>query len=373
MTTESSGSATLLHLRHLTTVRQDITALATGKRLVRVAGMNVLIIGGTGLISTGIVKHLQKRGADISMFNRGKRENTLDGPVGVFTGDRNDPAVLEQCVAGGRKWDVVIDMICFTPEQATGAIRTFAGKCEHFIFCSTVCTYGTKVPPGVVIDETFPQEPISGYGKNKVACENLFTAAHGRGDFACTIIRPSHTYGEGSPLIDQLEPDAIAWDRIARGQPVLCAGDGIGLWNSTHRDDVGKLFAFAALNSKTYGQSYNATTERVFTWRDYYREAADALGTTAQVLPMPAEWIIGHDPKRFGLLREITQFHGPYTSAKARRDVPEFDVEIDFRSGAQRTLADVKRRGAWRDSSADAMYQGMIDKAVALGVRPLDL
>ena len=32
--------------------------------------MRVLIVGGTGLISTGIVKHLLSRGADVTLFNR---------------------------------------------------------------------------------------------------------------------------------------------------------------------------------------------------------------------------------------------------------------------------------------------------------------
>ena len=34
--------------------------------------MRALLIGGTGLISIGIVKHLLARGADVTMFNRGK-------------------------------------------------------------------------------------------------------------------------------------------------------------------------------------------------------------------------------------------------------------------------------------------------------------
>ena len=39
--------------------------------------MRVLMIGGTGLISTGIVKHLLDRKAEITVFNRGKRPSTL--------------------------------------------------------------------------------------------------------------------------------------------------------------------------------------------------------------------------------------------------------------------------------------------------------
>jgi nucleoside-diphosphate-sugar epimerase len=114
--------------------------------------MRVLIIGGTGLISTGIVKHLAAReGIEIAMFNRGQRENTLAADVRHMAGDRNDFVAFENTF-GREIFDVIIDMICFTPEQADSDVRAFAGRCGHFIFCSTVCTYGVKVPPRVLID-----------------------------------------------------------------------------------------------------------------------------------------------------------------------------------------------------------------------------
>jgi nucleoside-diphosphate-sugar epimerase len=332
--------------------------------------MQVLIIGGTGLISRGIVKHLLARGAEVTVFNRAQREDTLPREVKRLRGDRNLFNEFEQAMLATR-FDVVIDMVCFGPEQAAGAVGAFGGRCQQFIFCSTVCTYGIKVPPRVLIDESFPQEPISEYGRNKLACEQVFRRAHEAGRFHLTIIRPSHTYGPGAPLIDNLEGDAVAWDRIERDQPVLCAGDGLGLWQSTHRDDCGKLFAYAALNPKTFGQVYNATRDEILTWRDYYRQAAAALGKPAQLVFMPAAWIVRHDPQRFGLLREITQFHGAYNSAKARRDVPEFRCEIDLTRGAAETFADVRRRNAWRDSGTDSLYQRMIDDALATGVQPV--
>jgi nucleoside-diphosphate-sugar epimerase len=230
-----------------------------------------------------------------------------------------------------------------------------------------------KVPPNVLVDESFTQEPISEYGRNKVASERIVLDAHRAKKMPVTIIRPSHTYGPGNPLIDNLEPDAVSWDRIERGLPVLCSGDGLGLWVSTHRDDVGKLFAYAAMNSRTFGESYNATRDEIFTWQDLIRETAAALGKTAQVIFMPAGWIVEHDPKRFGLLREITQFHGAYDSSKAKRDVPEFRCEIDYREGAAQTIADLRARGKWKSSEGDALYEGMVQKAVSAGVKPKTL
>jgi hypothetical protein len=86
---------------------------------------------------------------------------------------------------------------------------------------------------------------------------------------------------------------------------------------------------------------------------------------------MPAAWIVRHDPQRFGLLHEITQFHGAYNSTKARRDVPEFVCELDLTSGATETFTDLRRRNAWRNSQADVLYQSMIKKALASSVAPV--
>jgi nucleoside-diphosphate-sugar epimerase len=331
--------------------------------------MKVLIVGGTGLISTGIVEGLRGRGAEITLFNRAKRESQA-GELPVIVGDRNVPAEFEERLAGER-FDVIIDMICFTPAQAEASVRAFAGRTAQLVFCSTVCTYGTEIPPHVLIDESFPAVPTSEYARNKVSCERIFERAADAGQFQTTIIRPSNTYGPGASLIDQMEFDSVVWDRVEQGLPVLLAGDGIGLWQATHRRDVGRLFAHAAGNPRTFGEAFNATRDPVFTWRDYYREAAQALGTHAQVVLVPAGWVVAQNPKRFSFLQEITRFHGAYSSAKAKAVVPEFRCEIGFVDGARETLADMKKRGAWRRHRDDAEYSALVTRALELGFEQL--
>ena len=328
--------------------------------------LHALIIGGTGLISTGIVKHLLQRGSQVTMYNRARRENTLPAGVRQIVGDRDDEPAFVGAFAEQR-FDVVYDMICFSPAQAEASVRAFSGRCQQFVFCSTVCAYQVNTPPGVLVDETWPLEPSSEYGRNKLRCEQRFQLAARSGAFELTIVRPSHTYGPGNSLIDQQEFDSGTWDRVARGLPVLVAGDGLGLWQSTHRDDCGKFFAYAALAPNTFGQSYNATRDEVLTWRDYYREVARALDARAKVIFVPAAWLIAQDPKRFAFLAETTQFHGAYSSAKAKAHVPEFQATIGLETGARETFADMRRRGAWRDSGKDLPYQRIVDRALALG------
>lgn len=332
--------------------------------------MNVLIVGGTGLISTGIVKHLLARGSNVTLFNRQQRESRLLLDLPVIVGDRNVPGEFEGRLERER-FDVVIDMICFSPAQAEASVRAFAGRTGQLIFCSTVCTYGVDIPPHVLIDETFPQAPISQYGRDKVTCEETFLRAAEAKKFATTIIRPSNTYGPGGTLIDQMEFDSTVWDRVEHGLPVLCAGDGIGLWQATHRNDVGKLFAHACGNSKTYGEAFNATRDHVFTWRDYYREAAEALGTRAELVLAPAGWVVAQQPQRFNFLHEVTRYHGAYSSEKAKRAVPEFRCEVGFVEGARETIADMKKRGAWRRHQDDAEYSALVQRALDQGFEKL--
>ena len=331
--------------------------------------MKVLIVGGTGLISTGIVEHLRARGAELWLFNRAQRPSQL-GELPVIVGDRNVPAEFEQRLEQER-FDVVIDMICFSPAQAEASVRAFAGRTSQLIFCSTVCTYGVDVPPHVLIDEIFPLRPISEYGRNKALCERIFERAAAAGHFQTTIIRPSNTYGPGASLIDQMEFDSVVWDRVASGLPVLLAGDGLGLWQATHRHDVGRLFAHAAGNPKTYGEAFNATRDQVFTWRDYYREAAQALDTRAEVVLAPAGWVVAQNPARFSFLNEITRYHGAYSSAKAKAGVPEFRCDIDFVRGARETIIDMKKRGVWRRHQDDAEYSALVTRALKLGFEKL--
>ena len=145
-----------------------------------------------------------------------------------------------------------------------------------------MAAYGVKISSDVLVDETFPQEPISTYGKGKVACEEVLMRADAERKFRTTIFRPSNTYGPGQPLIDQLELDPVAWDRVERGLPILCADSGMSLWQSTHRDNCGKAFAYGALNPRptarlttprTTASSPGATTTARLAWRSISRSS----------------------------------------------------------------------------------------------------
>ena len=51
--------------------------------------------------------------------------------------------------------------------------------------------------------------------------------------------------------------------------------------------------------------------------------------------------------------------------------MPEFRCEIGFTEGARQTIADMRRRGTWRDSRGDELYDAMVKKALTAGVVPV--
>lgn len=301
------------------------------------ARMKVLIIGGTGLISGGIVKALKTRGADITVFNRGQTEDRSGG-LRHLQGDRNDFAAFEQTVTAAGPWDVVIDMICFNAAQAESDVRAFAGKCGHFIFCSTVCTYGntqTTVPT----TELTLQNPHSDYGRGKVDCEQLFLRAQADGALPVTIFRPSHTYGPSGPVINNLGWEPSFVDRLRRGLPVIVSGDGHGLWQSAYAEDVGRGFAFAAGERHTFGEAYNVTADEVVTWDEYTIRTAAAIGApTPKIVHIPTDLLLTLHAERLQPLEEIFRYHGVYSSEKLKRDVPEFQNTMGYEEGVRRTV-----------------------------------
>ena len=221
------------------------------------------------------------------MFNRGQRPSTLPSSVKHLVGDRNDKNF--ESFFAEKPFDVVIDMICFNAQQAEQDVRAFSARCEHFIFCSTVCVYGVSIPPRVLIDETFEPAPISEYGKNKLAAEQCFGMRMRAGQFNMTIIRPSQHLRPRRIAHRQprLRPARVGPRRARPARAVQRRRIGLVEQHASRR--LGKLFAYAALNAKTFGKSYNATTTRVYLARLLIATAAAAMGKTRNVIFMPAD------------------------------------------------------------------------------------
>jgi nucleoside-diphosphate-sugar epimerase len=301
--------------------------------------VRVLIIGGTGLISTATTRCLLERKVDLTLYNRGESSKEFDGKATIVRGDRRDYAAFERTIAGLGRFDCVIDMICFLHPEAESDIRAFAGRTRQLVFCSTTDVYTKPAPvfPTPEDTERKPRREFS-YAWEKAECERLFEAAHARGDFQLTVMRAGATYGEGRGLVDPFRSEPFYFDRIRKGLPLIVHGDGSSLWTSTHRDDVGPAFANAVLNGAAYGKAYNSMGDHCVTWNQYWQQAGEAIGCrTPPLVHIPTDLLVRAVPNRASWCGVNFQYNNIFVNEAAKRDLG-LTVKVSFHDGVRRIV-----------------------------------
>ncbi len=313
--------------------------------------MHVLFIGGTGLISTAIARQLLEAGHKVTLFNRGQSESRLPPGAETIMGDRKDYAAFEQTFAD-KSYDVVVDMVAFHPDDSASAIRAFAGRCGQFIHCSTVCVYSGPVAQ-IPTTETEPYHSLGSYGKDKIVCELLLLQAFEDQRFPVTIMRPSHSYGEGGDIIRSVGPGNTFIDRLRKAKPLLVQGDGNSLWAACHVDDVARGFIATMGNGRCLGEAYNIAGDEWFTWNQYHDQVAEVCGGTFSPVHIPTDTLRRLAPGLTGSTHDILQWPSVFDNSKLKRDTDYAGQTVSFKEGTRRTLAWLEANGRLKDSDAD--------------------
>jgi nucleoside-diphosphate-sugar epimerase len=310
--------------------------------------MRVCVVGGTGNISTSIVKLLADVGHEVTVFNRG-RSPGLPAGVAVLRGDRADRPAFEAAVQAGR-FDAGIDMLCFTAEDARSTVRAFRGV-RHLVCCSTVCTYGVT-SDWLPVTEDHPLRPITDYGRGKVEADRVFLEAFCREGFPVTIIKPSTTFGPRWNLLRQIAWDAAWVDRVRKGKPIAVCGDGRALHQWLYVDDAAPAFVFALGRERCVGQTYNMTKTECGTWADYHRVAMKVMGREVELVGVPLATLLAARVPNVGICETIFSHNTCYSPARLMRDVPEFRPRVSLEEGLGLLYEAMQREGRIPDSDA---------------------
>jgi 2'-hydroxyisoflavone reductase len=137
--------------------------------------MDLLILGGTGVLGRHLVEAALGDGHRTTLFNRGLSEPGLFPEVDKIEGDREgDLSALL-----GRRWNAVIDTCGYVPSVVRASAGLLAGAVDHYTYISSISVYSDDVAPGA--DEESPVrelpdptvEEVTGetYGGLKALCE----------------------------------------------------------------------------------------------------------------------------------------------------------------------------------------------------------
>jgi nucleoside-diphosphate-sugar epimerase len=286
----------------------------------------VVIIGGSGHVGTFLVPRLVE--ADFSVVNLSRGQRTPYQPHAAWDAVETivvDRAAEEQAGSFGKrirdlKPDIVIDMICFTPESASHLVDALRGEVSHFLHTGTIWVHG---PSAVVpTTEMQPRRPFGEYGINKAAIEAYLMGEARRTGFPATIVHPGHIVGPGwNPLNPEGHFNPAVFSRLARGEEITLPNLGLETVHHIHADDIAQMIMLAIANwSQSVGEAFHCVSPAALTLRGYAEAMAAWFGGELRARYLPfEEWKTGHSEEEIRATWDHIA-HSPNCSiAKAER------------------------------------------------------
>ena len=304
--------------------------------------MRILIIGGTGTISSAITRQLAAAGHEIWLLNRGNRNDEVPSNVKQIIADINDePTVLAGLPS--EPFDAVCQFIGFLPQQVERDIRLFRGRTRQYVYISSASAYNKPAANHVITEGTTLANPHWEYSRNKIACEELLMREYRETGFPVTIVRPSHTYCERAvPLsVHGLKGSWQVLRRMLDGKPVIVHGDGSSLWTLTWNEDFARGFIGLLGNPKAIGEAFQIMSDEQLTWTQIYECVANALNVTPKLYYVASQFLAAVAPKEWdfeGNLLGDKAVTVCFDCTKLKRAVPGFQATTRFDEGVRRCV-----------------------------------
>ena len=305
--------------------------------------MKILLIGGTGTISSAISRQLAASGHELWLLNRGNRKAEMPGSARQVICDINDEAaVLSQI--GQETFDAVCEFIGFLPSQVERDIRLFRGRTRQYVYISSASAYNKPARSHVITEGTTLANPYWQYSRDKIACEELLMREYRDNGFPATIVRPSHTYCERGVPTSVHGPKG-SWPvlkRMLEGKPVIIQGDGSSLWTLTWNEDFARGFIGLLGNPKAIGEAFQIMSDEQLTWTQVYQTVAQALGVELKPYYVASEFLAAVAPKAWdftGNLLGDKSVSVCFDCTKLKRAVPGFQATVRFDEGVRRCVA----------------------------------
>jgi nucleoside-diphosphate-sugar epimerase len=317
--------------------------------------MKILLIGGTGTISSAISRLMIEQGHDLWLLNRGRNSDRIPEGAHLLTADIADEATVANLLPAGQ-FDCVADFIAYVPAHIERDCRLFAGRTRQYIFISSASAYQKPARSHVVSEATPLENPFWQYSRDKIACEETLRRLSRENGFPATIVRPSHTYDERK-VPTGVHGEYGSWSvvkRIIEGKPVIIQGDGESLWTMTHSSDFARAFAGIAGNPKTIGLAVQITSDESLTWNRIYRCMADAVGLPLKTCHVASDLLAEISPYdlRGGLLGDKA-VSVVFDNSLLHSLVPDFTTQKPFAVGVAETINHILAHPEYQTEDAE--------------------
>ncbi|MDZ4769664.1 MAG: NAD-dependent epimerase/dehydratase family protein [Chloroflexota bacterium] len=323
--------------------------------------MTTLVIGGSGMLGSAIVRQLNGAGADVRVFDRIAYP---DPRIETRISDVLDAVALESAIAGV---ETVIHTVAAVSQTTrpipmmyainVGATESVIAACQRqgvgrLIYTSSIDVVfdGTDITDG---DESlpYPAHHLDYYGTTKMLAERAVIAANGVSGLATCSLRVGALYGENDhnrfPVVLQPVFDTGIYTRL---------GDGTAKHGFAFVDNCAYAHLLAAqqltLDSAIAGECYFINDHPPVNFFDFFLPYLDALAVAYQVRSTP-----------YGVVKalaRVTEFMAN------RRPIPADSIPAS--GGLSRYAVEATCRDFWfnhRKATRDLGYAPLFDQSVA--------
>ena len=293
----------------------------------------VLIIGGSGVISSHTHAALVAQGADLAIF---RRKVTPDTGTRIFVGDRHDDDALRTALDSFRP-EVVIDFVCFNRIEASALVAVLPTSVAQVVFVSTVDVYGLPLTKLPMVESSAWSPTSSPYATEKLATELALKDQLMARGVALTIVRPTFSAGRGFviSIFDRSARPLIA--RLRQGLPVPIPAsppDGSlhGWIHASDAADTGRMVALTAGSPLAMNRDYTVGSPNTpMTHLNYVSRIAKAVGVEPKVVMIPRDFLDNHpsvpadclfrEQTRFDLWHSMDRFLGDFPDFRPAKDI----------------------------------------------------
>ena len=326
--------------------------------------MKVLIIGGTGIISTSVVDECIRQGYDVSMLNRGNNTRFINPKAthikcNVYNAE-DVKAKLE-----GKYYDAVIDFLVRTKAEIEYSMSLFSKVADQYVFISSAQAYNTSIE-GILREDSELSQPQWAYSVNKVICEKYVVQKCKELNQNYTIIRPGVNYGNTRIPYGMFPFIGSHWTMVARikaDKPIITWNNGQNKLNLTRVEDFASGAVGLIGNPKAYNEIFNVVGDYVYTWHEVLEVLGKLINHKVRTIDMPVEFYANEldGDTREGLIGGRAN-DMVCSNEKLKSVVPNYKTKYTLEKGLELTLNFYRENDYYM--GFDYNWEGVTDRVI---------
>ena len=300
--------------------------------------MRILVIGGTGVLSTDVVSKMLNEGNEVYLLNRGTRKNLIDPRATLLVGDvRNlSSEKLRKIISVVPDYDVVADFLSFNVEQLKKTLSYTDGLFKQFFFISSATAYKKSSEDEVITENTPIGNEAWSYAYNKSLCEEYLR----KSDINFTIIRPYVTFSK-IRIPFQTYTETYYYTLIARikaGKPFPLYKEGENHCTITYSYDFANLFYGLVMNPKAFRNAYHLTSSGRYTWREIYETLCRILDCPVKVYDISLDEVKKYVPEYYETLLGDKGTNMVFDNSKVLADIGGYEFKYNLEDGLREAV-----------------------------------